>query len=73
MSPVSPTINTVELVHKQVLTGCMASIEYEVQKNKIAITLPIQIQLQWGSEYRTSLVFKWSKVVQKLNGPLFEW
>ena len=25
-----------------------------------------------GSEYRTSLVFDWSKVVQSPNGPLFE-
>ena len=28
--------------------------------------------VQWGSQYRTSLVFKWSKVVQLPNGPLFE-
>ena len=28
--------------------------------------------LQLGSEYRTSLVFKWSKVVRSLNSPLFE-
>ena len=25
--------------------------------------------IQWGSEYRTSLVFEWSKVVQLPNGP----
>ena len=30
------------------------------------------IQIQWGSEYRTSLVFEWSKYVPSLNGPLFE-
>ena len=30
------------------------------------------LKVQWGSEYRTSLVFKSSKVVQSLNGPLFE-
>ena len=29
-------------------------------------------KIQWGSEYWTSLVFKWSKVVRKLNGLLFE-
>ena len=28
--------------------------------------------IQWGSEYRTSLVFKWSKVVWSPNGPIFE-
>ena len=26
-------------------------------------------QVQWGSEYRTNLVFKWSKVVRSPNGP----
>ena len=30
-------------------------------------------QLQWGSEYRTSLGFKWSKVVRKSNRLLFKW
>ena len=29
--------------------------------------------VQWGSEYRTSLVFEWSKVVRSSNGPFFEW
>ena len=29
-------------------------------------------EIQWGSEYRTSLVFKWSKDVQSPNGLLFE-
>ena len=28
--------------------------------------------LHWGSEYLTSLVFKWSKVVQSLNCQLFK-
>ena len=28
--------------------------------------------VQWGSEYRTSLVFNWSKVVRSPNGLLFE-
>ena len=31
-----------------------------------------EICIQWGSEYRTSLVFEWSIVVWLLNGPLFE-
>ena len=26
--------------------------------------------LQWGSEYRTSLVFEWFKAVRSLNGSL---
>ena len=30
-------------------------------------------QIQYPSEYRTSLVFKWSKHVWLLNGPVFEW
>ena len=30
-------------------------------------------QVQWGSEYRTSLVFKWSKVVRWSNGLTFKW
>ena len=29
-------------------------------------------RIQWGSEYRTSLVFKWSKVVRLPNGLLSE-
>ena len=29
--------------------------------------------LQWGSEYRTSLVFKWSKRGRIPNGLVFEW
>ena len=29
-------------------------------------------QIQWGSEYRTSLVFKWSKRGQMPNGLVFE-
>ena len=28
--------------------------------------------IQWGSEYQTSLVFKWSKVVRPPNGLLFK-
>ena len=28
--------------------------------------------IQWGSEYRTSLVFKWLMVVRSPNGQLFE-
>ena len=28
--------------------------------------------IQWESEYRTSLVFEWLKVDQLLNGPLFK-
>ena len=28
--------------------------------------------IQWGSEYRTSLVFEWSKVVRLPNCPLFK-
>ena len=31
-----------------------------------------KVKLQWGSEYRTSLVFEWLKVVRSPNGPLFE-
>ena len=30
-------------------------------------------QEQWGSEYRTSLVFEWLKVVRLWNGRLFKW
>ena len=28
--------------------------------------------VRWGSEYQTSLLFKWSKVVRSPNGPAFE-
>ena len=30
--------------------------------------LGLAIELQWGSEYRTSLVFEWSKVVRSPKG-----
>ena len=36
------------------------------------VSWTVTIWIQWGSEYRTRLVFKWSKVVRSLNGPLFE-
>ena len=29
-------------------------------------------QVQWGSKYQTSLLFKWLKVVWLPNGPIFE-
>ena len=32
----------------------------------------MQKAVQWGSEYRTCLVFEWSKVVRSPNGPLFK-
>ena len=31
------------------------------------------IQIQWGSEYRTSSEFEWWEVVQMSNDPVFEW
>ena len=33
----------------------------------------VTIIIQKPSENRTSLVFKWSKVVRFANGPVFEW
>ena len=30
-------------------------------------------RIQWGSEYQTSLVFEWSKVVRSWNSLLLEW
>ena len=35
--------------------------------------LASNIYIQWGSENRTCLVFKWSKAVWLWNGPVFEW
>ena len=33
----------------------------------------LKFGLQWGSAYRTSLVFKWLDTVQNLNGPEYKW
>ena len=33
----------------------------------------INTHIRWGSEYRTSLVFKWLKVVRSPNGPNAIW
>ena len=41
---------------------------------KMVLIYPcLKCKVQWPSEYRTSPVFEWSKQVQLLNGPVFEW
>ena len=31
------------------------------------------LYIQWGSEYKTSLVFEWSKTVCLMNGSVTNW
>ena len=44
----------------------------EPQQVTAAFTVPHDILVQWGSEYQTSLVFKWSKRGWMPNGLVFE-
>ena len=46
-------------------------VEHDYNHRGGRLGVALLFQLQWGSEYRTSLVIKWSKVVRSANGPLF--
>ena len=58
-------LNTLKSSHKKESKLCSKFILMPVYRSTI-------YWLQWGSEYRTSLVFKWSKVVWSPNGSLFQ-
>ena len=63
-TPASTHLNQVRISHS-------ASTQ-KVQIYSNPLIFFILICVQWGSEYLTSMVFKWFKDVRSANGPVFE-
>ena len=51
---------------------CRSSICYDSFEQKQHLSESLQLQVHWGSEQQTNSLFKWSKTVCSLNGPLFK-